>query len=669
MEVEMKSKVILLLTILAIILSSCSTETADELYDEHIEKTDEVKVNINENFNVYLEKILNEIKIESGIENLELADIERIQDTYYVVVRLMNDEGYIEYYMLWKYNDSAQMLLKGKNIEILSWDNYYYVNYSGDFDGYRIIKYAHNDNSYEKLIYEGRTLNFSFSPEHEYMCIQDDNEIIVLDKNYEILFKNKLYNNAANEDEFGGVEIKFLSWSSNNSKLWVATGLHAYVTTFHLIDLEKLTLNTFHSGESYEINEIALNPDNNCIAYSTYPAFYESGAYDEFHSNRIIVYLYVRNLFTGEKTEVSSQEARGYRPKWINNKELEYNDPNGYLRLTYNVDNDDNEGTENEEDDLWKDAGGITPVVYDKDGNWHYNETTCTIQLKIPSIFEHMTSPDVYFYFKNDKGSHMSITNFAYEADEDKSFIENVKRIYGLNNSYSNESLFDNIEIKEGITDNGYKYAYFIDETGDFENLRVISYIFVQLDDNVICKLSYDLFNEDFEKFDAEVMINSITHTLAAGPWRDEFLIIYNDDADGDAVKKVNFIVPYVYIKNPFGVYCYEDSEKEGLNYRLDFWLDDEEELTVFINEGTEIDYPGNITEGYTKNGFKFSYYVEENKETYYFYGEDKSEEITKLAVNIAVKLDEKVFKMKYELAEKNFDLFDINAILSSVGF
>lgn len=665
----MKSRVILLLTFLVIILSSCSTETGYEPYAEHIESIDREKVSINENLNVYLEKILDEIKIESGIENLELSDIEKIQDTYYVVVRLKNDEGFIEYYMLWKYNDSAQMLLKGKNIEIIAWDNYYYVNYSEDFDGYKIIKYVHNDNSYEKIIYEGRTLDFSFSPKNEYMCIQDDNEIILLDKNYEILFKNKLYNNAANEDEFGGVEIKFLSWSKDNNKLWVATGLHAYVTTFHLIDLENLTLNTFHTGEGCEINEISLNPDNNCIAYSTYPAFYESGAYDEFHSNRTIVYLYVQNLFTGEKAEVSSQEARGYRPKWINNKEFEYNDPNGYLRLVYSIDNINNENTENADDELWKDAGGVTPVVYDRNGNWHYNETTYGIQLKIPSIFEHMTSPDVYFYFRNDKGSHMSITNFAYEADKDKSFIENVKRIYGLNNSDSNESLFDNIEIKEGITHKGYKYAYFADETEDFENLRVTSYIFVQLDDNVICKLYYDLFNEDFEKFDTEVMINSIAHTLAAGTWRDEFLFIYNDDASGDTVRKVNFIVPYVYTKNPFGGYYYENSEKEGLNHRLDFWLDDEEELTVFINEGAEIDYPGNITEGYTKNGFKFLYYIEKNKETYYFYGEDKFEEVTILTVNIAVNLDEKVLKMKYELAEKDFDLFDINAVLDSVEF
>ena len=69
----------------------------------------------------------------------------------------------------------------------------------------------------------------------------------------------------------------------------------------------------------------------------------------------------------------------------------------------------------------------------------------------------------------------------------------------------------------------------------------MLSYIFVQLDDYAICRLDYALFSEDFGKFDADVIINSITHTLTEGRFRDEFFTVYNDDA----VNLVNFKVPY----------------------------------------------------------------------------------------------------------------------------
>ena len=102
------------------------------------------------------------------------------------------------------------------------------------------------------------------------------------------------------------------------------------------------------------------------------------------------------------------------------------------------------------------------------------------------------------------------MTNYIYEFDKNTSFVENVKNIYFLNNSYINENIFDNVIIEEGTTDNGYKYVYFADDITDYSNDRVLSYIFVQLDDYAICRLDYALFSEDFGKFDADVIINSI---------------------------------------------------------------------------------------------------------------------------------------------------------------
>jgi hypothetical protein len=689
MEKRMKIKVLLFLIFSVIILSSCSVKTEEKLngikdsenaelekINNNTENPEEEILN-NKEHDKIIEQIVNDIRMESGVtEDIELSDIKRIQDTYYVVVKVNKPDLTDQYYMLWKYNNtSKEMLLKGNIIEISSIDNYYYVNYLEDSgDKYRIIKYNHDDESYEKIIYEGSSLKFSFSPNNEYMYIEahnqlDNTEIIVLDENYEIIFKNKIYNNAENEYDPHPVEVKFIKWSKDNNKLWVATGWNAYVMTFHMIDMENSTLETYYTGENYGITEIDLNPDNGCIAYSTKPEFYESGAYDEFMKNQTTVYLYFLNLFTDEKIEISSSVTRGFRPEWVNNKEIEYNNPDGFMRLTFNIDdyysNIDKDNPEKEE--IWQDVEGTTPYVNDKEGNWYYYETTYKIKLKIPSIY-YQDSPGVYFYQREDKGCYISLTNFIYETDKSISFIENVEKIYPLNNSKINENIFVNGKVDEGTTDNGYKYAYFIDDVSESSDGRIISYIFVQLDDNVICKLNYGLFYEDYNKFDAKVIINSITHTLTTGPWKDEFLDVH--DLSSDTAKQVNFKVPYFYVKNYRGVKYYESKEKEGFFCYIHYWIDDKEELLVHINDGkTAIEYMGNITEGYTKNGYKYSYYVEEKEKYYHNPETNMSEDILVLITNISVRLDENsVLKMDYGLTEKDYSLFDINEVLDSIN-
>ena len=119
------------------------------------------------------------------------------------------------------------------------------------------------------------------------------------------------YNNAENVYDEHPVEVKFIKWSKDNTKLWVATGWNAYVMAFHLIDIENSTLETYYAGESYGITEIDLNPNNGSIVYSTKPEFYESGTYDEFMQNQTPVYLYFLNLYTGEKIEIAKSITKG----------------------------------------------------------------------------------------------------------------------------------------------------------------------------------------------------------------------------------------------------------------------------------------------------------------------------------------------------------------------
>jgi PBP1b-binding outer membrane lipoprotein LpoB len=98
---KMKIKLLVFLIFSLIIFSSCSVATEKEIQGiEDSQNTEEEKVNNNaieieekvidnKGHDEILEQVIKDIKVESGVkEDIELSDIKRIQDTYYVVVKV-----------------------------------------------------------------------------------------------------------------------------------------------------------------------------------------------------------------------------------------------------------------------------------------------------------------------------------------------------------------------------------------------------------------------------------------------------------------------------------------------------------------------------------------------------------------------------------------------------
>jgi len=326
---------VLILVLVVILCSSCKNSNKNVVGNNQTGEED---------YELIKAQILNEIKSKSNIQNIVMSDIRKIQGTYYVVVEENSEDMLNRYFKLWKYNKDkeSELLLEGKKIKLLTKDNYYYVNYYKDFDGKfknEIIKYDNNNEEYEKKIYVGESLEFNISPNNEYMCVENNNEIIILNNNDEIVFEQVLYNNSGNVEENSGVEIKINDWTKDSKQLWVATGLHAWLTTFHIIDVEKLTIKTIHSDKAYGISEIDLNTDNGCIVYSTHPEFLDVDSYNEFLNSKTIVYLYLKNLLTNEEIQISTSITKKFNPKWIGDKTIEYNDTVSEGRIIYNMDN------------------------------------------------------------------------------------------------------------------------------------------------------------------------------------------------------------------------------------------------------------------------------------------------------------------------------------------
>jgi len=62
-------------------------------------------------------------------------------------------------------------------------------------------------------------------------------------------------------------------------------------------------------------------------------------SYNEFLNSKAIVYLYLKNLLTNEKIQISTSITKKFNPKWIDDKTIEYNDTVSEGRIIYKMDN------------------------------------------------------------------------------------------------------------------------------------------------------------------------------------------------------------------------------------------------------------------------------------------------------------------------------------------
>lgn len=127
------------------------------------------------------------------------------------------------------------------------------------------------------------------------------------------------------------------SWSKDSTALWGRVGGPGpLVNNFFQINVADWKVAIFDSPLTvYGQNEIDWNVDTADITYSDYPLFLDADSDQRFIDSKKTVTLYVYDLKAKKSVTVTSSKGKQFKPKWLDNNTIEYDNPNGSGRVKY----------------------------------------------------------------------------------------------------------------------------------------------------------------------------------------------------------------------------------------------------------------------------------------------------------------------------------------------
>lgn len=205
-----------------------------------------------------------------------------------------------------------------------------YVNYSSDPNKKTEI----TEDSTSTIRISDYNISPSVIPEYNVSISPDGHKVIFSNiKNNEIKKEILLYPKISENDESG---LEPIGWSSDGRYFWSGIG----EADFQPNPFYKIDTNDF-SFKEYNIDivfgEYNLNKDNSKIVLSDYPMVYDSYSREELIKNKTKVTLYIYNLVTKEKKVIDISAGKWFKPKWIDNNTIEYNNPKGKDRIKYKI--------------------------------------------------------------------------------------------------------------------------------------------------------------------------------------------------------------------------------------------------------------------------------------------------------------------------------------------
>lgn len=342
------SKILLIAVIISnLTLSACSrSETVNQSVEEYKIQNENLQSKVDEleaTIQNYKEAEANVIKAEADTKSdfrvHDILHIKELNGTYYIVVYISGDEtGGVQ---LWKYNGKsfAALLAEGIDINIEIRDPYLYCTVTKCIgkDEYKeeVIKFDYEGNKI--LIYEGRNVEISVSPNGEYFIIienpyflnrnsESERNLKILDRNDKVVFDEAI-------DSKMVTDIEPYGWNEN--EFWAMFRYGPGIP-------ELLILNA--DTHEYEVREnkadfddLDINMKNGWICYSDFPLFFDIDSYNEFKESKKDVTLYLYNLFTDEKIYIETSISKEFMPRWVDEYTFEYSDPNSDQRLRYTL--------------------------------------------------------------------------------------------------------------------------------------------------------------------------------------------------------------------------------------------------------------------------------------------------------------------------------------------
>lgn len=216
------------------------------------------------------------------------------------------------------------------------------VNYTGPQDiGWSDELWKIDSQKKETKLYSAKGFDFRVAPNEQYISISVQgaggvDEVIMLNTQGKELKKiniNKL-STAAN-----AISIELLKWSDDGQVFW-GNILFSEKPNFFRVIAEQWEISRYSLPDNILGNDYALNPNTGILAYSDHPVFLDEESQNDFMSKKTIVNFYIYNLLTGSQRKITTSVAKMFNPNWVNNSTIEYDNPNGYGKLSFTIDNE-----------------------------------------------------------------------------------------------------------------------------------------------------------------------------------------------------------------------------------------------------------------------------------------------------------------------------------------
>ncbi len=118
-----------------------------------------------------------------------------------------------------------------------------------------------------------------------------------------------------------------VGWSADGRTLWLTATWGPRLEGVLCMAAEDWAVTGYDLSDLPAHFEHDLNPATGRLAYSDAPALFDADAAEAFQRSGQTVTLTVRDLATGQSEVVATAAGQGFRPRWVDDVTLEYDDP------------------------------------------------------------------------------------------------------------------------------------------------------------------------------------------------------------------------------------------------------------------------------------------------------------------------------------------------------
>jgi hypothetical protein len=187
------------------------------------------------------------------------------------------------------------------------------------------------------LLYSIQGLNFRVAPDESFIAVNapsepTDAKVAFIDANGKVIHQATL--NPADGNPYGADSGQ---WSADSKSYWDILQILAGSVAVIRIDVADWQMASYPITHLKLGRERELNPNTGLLVYSDFPIFFDADSAQNFAASGKTVTLSIYDLKNQKVQAIATSTAKEFKPKWLSDNSIEYNDPKGTGRIVYKL--------------------------------------------------------------------------------------------------------------------------------------------------------------------------------------------------------------------------------------------------------------------------------------------------------------------------------------------